>query len=102
MIRVIIEREIAEGLERFYEQAISNLLDVMANAPGYLAGESLVEIHRPNRYLVVTRWASEEAWNRWFVSPERQELLDSVRPFLQNDEKLTLLRQLKYHRDDSA
>jgi heme-degrading monooxygenase HmoA len=102
MIRVIIEREIAEGLERFYEQAISNLLDVMANAPGYLAGESLVEIHRPNRYLVVTRWASEDAWNRWFVSAERQELLDSVRPFLQNEEKLTLLRQLKYHRDDSA
>ena len=36
MIRVIIEREIAEGLEEFYESAIADLLDVMANAHGYV------------------------------------------------------------------
>ena len=67
MIRVIIEREIAEGLEEFYESAIANLLGVMANAGGYLSGESLVDIHRPNRYIVVTRWVDEAAWNRWYV-----------------------------------
>ena len=100
MIRVIIEREIAEGLEQFYEAAIANLLDVMANAPGYLAGESLVEIHRPNRYVVITRWASEDAWTRWFHSSERQQLASAIRPFLQNEEKFTLLQQLKYHRGD--
>ena len=98
MIRVIIEREIAEGLEQFYEAAIADLLDVMSGEPGYLSGESLVEIHRPNHYVVVTRWSNEDAWNRWFHSPRRQELQGEIRPFLQNDEKLTLLRQLKYHR----
>ena len=56
MIRVIIEREVAEGLEEFYESAIANLLGTMSNAGGYLSGESLVDIHRPNRYIVVTRW----------------------------------------------
>jgi len=100
MIRVIIEREIAEGLEQFYENAIADLLDVMANAPGYLAGESLVEIHRPNRYVVITRWTSEDAWARWFHSSDRQQLASAIRPFLQNEEKFTLLRQLKYHRGD--
>ncbi len=97
MIRVIIEREIAEGLEQFYQAAIADLLDVMANAPGYLSGESLVEIHQPNHYVVVTRWTNEAAWNRWFQSPERQELADAIRPFLQNDEKFTLLEQQIYH-----
>jgi len=97
MIRVIIEREIAEGLEQFYQAAIADLLDVMASAPGYLAGESLVEIHHPNRYVVVTRWTNEAAWNRWFQSPERQELADAIRPFLQKDEKFTLLEQQIYH-----
>jgi heme-degrading monooxygenase HmoA len=75
MIRVIIEREIAEGLEEFYETAIANLLDVMTNAHGYVSGESSVEIHRPNRYVVITRWTDEAAWNRWYQSSERQELL---------------------------
>lgn len=99
MIRVIIEREIAEGLEEFYEAAIADLLDVMTNAHGYVSGESSVEIHRPNRYVVITRWTDEAAWNRWYQSSERQELLNVIRPFLLKEEKFTLLRQLSLHRD---
>ena len=98
MIRVIIEREIAEGLEKYYESAIAELLDVMAGAPGYLAGESLVELHRPNHYMVVTRWSSEEAWNSWFHSAERQQVHDRIRPFLQSDERIVVLRQVLYQR----
>jgi heme-degrading monooxygenase HmoA len=99
MIRVIIEREIVEGLEQYYESAIADLLGVMANAEGYVSGESSVEIHRPNRYVVITRWIDEAAWNRWFQSSERQELLNAIRPFLLNEEKFTLLKQLSMHRD---
>jgi len=99
MIRVIIEREIAEGLEEFYETAIADLLGVMANAHGYVSGESSVEIHRPNRYVVITRWTDEAAWNNWCQSNERQELLNAIRPFLLKEEKFTLLRQLSLHRD---
>ena len=102
MIRVIIEREVAEGLEEFYEAAIANLLGVMSSAGGYLSGESLVDIHKPNRYIVVTRWTDEAAWNRWYGSSERQEVLDAIRPFLLNEEKFTLLRQLIFHQSLSA
>jgi len=102
MIRVIIEREVAEGLERYYEEAVAKLLGVIMAAPGYLSGESLVEIHRPNHYVVITRWRNEDAWNRWYRSAERQEMLSAIRPFLQNDEKFTLLKQLIYHEDASA
>ena len=102
MIRVIIEREIAEGLEEFYESAIANLLGVMANAPGYLSGESMVEIHRPNHYVVVTRWTDEAAWDRWYRSYERQQLLDVIRPFLLDEEKSTLLKQLIFHQGEPA
>ena len=101
MIRVIIEREIAEGLEQFYEQAITGLLNELAVSPGYLSGESLVDIRYPNRYVVITRWTSEDAWNRWFSSSKRQQMLAEIRPFLLKDEKFTLLRQLHYHHKES-
>ena len=97
MIRVIIEREIAEGLEQYYHAAVSDLLKAMTDAPGYLSGESLVEISRPNHYVVLTRWANEEAWQRWFKSPQRQQFLDAIRPFMLNDEKFMLLRQRHYN-----
>jgi len=102
MIRVIIEREVAEGLEEFYESAIANLLGAMSNAAGYLSGESLVDIRQPNHYVVVTRWVDESAWNRWYRSSERQQMLDAIRPFLLDDEKFALLRQLIFHQDQSA
>jgi heme-degrading monooxygenase HmoA len=102
MIRVIIEREVAEGLEEFYEAAIANLLGAMSNAGGYLSGESLADIHHPNRYVVVTRWVDEAAWNRWCGSSERQEMLDAISPFLLQEEKFTLLRQLTFHQQLSA
>ena len=95
MIRVIIEREIAEGLEEFYEAAVVNLLGVLSSAPGYLSGDSLVDMQRPNHYVVVTRWVDADSWSRWFVSNERQTVLDAIRPFLvNNEEKVTMLRQL--------
>ena len=102
MIKVIIEREIAEGLESFYEEAILRLLDVMTSAPGYISGESLVDIHHPNRYHVVTNWASEDAWQRWSGSSERQRLVDELRPFLLRDEKITLLRRQRFQEQRSA
>jgi len=102
MIRVIIEREIAEGLEEFYEKAIAKLLDVMITAPGYVSGESLVEIRRPNRYIVITRWVSEAAWNSWCASVERQQLLAAIGPFMQSEEKFILLTQLSFHQEASA
>ena len=101
MIRVIIEREIAEGLEQYYEQTMKGLFDELAASPGYLSGESLVDIRQSNRYVVITRWASEEAWNRWLHSNKRQEMLSELRPFLLKDEKFTLLRQLHYQRMES-
>ena len=94
LIKVIIERTVAEGLEEFYEQAIGDLLTEMTNFAGYISGVSHVELHHPNKYVVVANWSNEECWNRWFVSHQRQQLLAALAPFLQSEEKYTLLRQL--------
>lgn len=97
MIKVIIERVVAEGLEVHYEKAISELLSVMTRARGYISGESLVDIRHPNHYIVVARWSDEDAWDEWFHSQDRQHLLNAIAPFLQTDEKFTVLRQLSFH-----
>ena len=102
MIRVIIEREIVAGLEAFYEKEIAKLLGIMTAAPGYLSGESLVDLQKPNHYVVLTCWTNENAWQRWCQSSERQQLLDAIRPFLQSEEKLTRLTQLFFHQDKAA
>lgn len=97
MIKVIIERVVAEGLEIPYERAVEELLTVMTRASGYISGESLVDVRRPNHYIVVARWSDQSSWEKWFYSEDRKELLAAIAPFLQTDEKFTVLRQLSYH-----
>jgi heme oxygenase (mycobilin-producing) len=100
MIKVIIERSVAEGLEEYYEKAIGNLLNVMTECAGYVSGESLVELHRPNRYVVVSQWSTESAWDRWYLSSQRQQLLAALAPFLESEETYTKLKRLVYHSDE--
>jgi len=97
MIKVIIERQVAEGLESHYEKAVSELLSVMTSAPGYISGESLVNAKQSNHYVVIAKWTAESAWSQWFHSNDRKRLMTAIAPFLQTDEKCTLLKQLAYH-----
>jgi heme-degrading monooxygenase HmoA len=98
MIKVIIERQVAEGLESHYEKAVSELLSVMTNAPGYISGESLVDAKRTNHYIVIAKWTTESAWAQWFGSEDRKGMMNAIAPFLQTEEKFTLLKQLAYHK----
>lgn len=98
MIKVIIERVVAEGLEVPYEKAVADLLTVMTRARGYISGESLVDADHPNHYVVVARWSDRRAWDQWFLSEDRKTVVAAIAPFLQIDEKFIVLHQLAYHR----
>lgn len=96
MAKVLIERTVAEGLEGNYEQAIVELLGHAEKSPGYLGGESYRDATRPNHYVVISRWESENAWHLWFGSAERFDMLKKLGMFLQEPEKCTVLEPCLY------
>ncbi len=98
MIKVIIERVVAEGLEVPYEKTVVDLLTVMTRARGYISGESLVDVRQANHYVVVARWSDVASWDNWFHSEDRKQVAETIAPFLQTDEKFTVLQQLSYHK----
>ncbi len=98
MIKVVIERHVAEGLESHYEKAVGELLSVMTNAQGYISGESLVDAKQSNHYVVIAKWTTDSAWSQWFHSDERKRIMTVIAPFLEAEEKFTLLKQLAYHK----
>lgn len=91
MIRVLIERQIVEGLEQPYAQAVTGMMQAIVRAPGYLSGESLRDVQYPLRHYILSAWQSEAAWQRWLHSVERQTALDAIRPFLVEAERITML-----------
>lgn len=93
MIRVLIERHVAETLESAYEQRSRRILQSAVGAPGFISGETLVNAGDPNHRMTLSNWRSEADWDRWYRSPARRQLLNDVKPMMDQDEKITILHQ---------
>ncbi len=90
MIKVIIERTIAEGLELNYQTAIKTTLKAVLEAAGYISSESLTDIKRQNHKLIVTNWTSVQAWDHWYASSARKEATSEISAMLDGGEKITI------------
>ncbi|EON92860.1 hypothetical protein MARLIPOL_08904 [Marinobacter lipolyticus SM19] len=93
MIRVLIERHIAETLESAYEVRARKVLQQAVSAPGFISGETLVDARDPNHRLTLSNWRSEMDWDHWYRSEERKELMAELVPMMDQDETITVLFQ---------
>jgi heme-degrading monooxygenase HmoA len=74
-IQVIIKRSVKQG--RQAKELVPLILQMRALAmyqPGYISGETLCELEHPGECLVISRWETEDDWNRWAQSKERAEI----------------------------
>lgn len=90
MIKVFIERIIAEGLESHYEHAVRKTLKAVLDSPGYLSSESLTDLKNPRHRIIVTNWTSVKAWERWYHSAARKDVNTEIAAILSGDEKITI------------
>ncbi|MEX2474803.1 antibiotic biosynthesis monooxygenase [Marinobacter sp.] len=93
MIRVLIERHIAETLESAYEERSRKVLQQAVSAPGFVSGETLVDASDPNHRLTLANWRSASDWDQWYRSEERKALLTELKPMMDQDEVITVLEQ---------
>ncbi|RRJ84465.1 antibiotic biosynthesis monooxygenase family protein [Aestuariirhabdus litorea] len=91
MIKVVIERNIAEGLGPHYEDAIKKTISGVVQAPGFISSESLKDIANANHRLVIINWANVQSWQMWEGSAQRRQLLEAIQPMLEGEEKITVL-----------
>ena len=91
MIKVIIERKVAEDLEPNYHEAIRTTLKAVLEAPGYMSSESLVDINNIHHKIIITNWTSVQAWQQWYSSDARKQATSNISPMLDGGEKITIL-----------
>ena len=92
MIRVLIERHIAESLEPVYEERSRRVLQSAVSAPGFVSGETLVDSNDPNHRFTLANWRTEADWQRWHQSDERKALMAELVPMMDRDEVITVLK----------
>lgn len=91
MIKVIIERKIALGMEPNYDAAIKDTLRAILEAPGYMSGANYKDAGDENHRVIITNWRSLAAWQKWQGSEERRRVIASIQPILVTPEKITVL-----------
>ena len=91
MIKVIIERKIAQGMESTYDAAIKDTLRAILEAPGYISGANFKDAKNDNHRVIITNWTSLQAWQHWKNSEERRKVIAAITPTLTTTEKFTVL-----------
>jgi antibiotic biosynthesis monooxygenase (ABM) superfamily enzyme len=94
MIKVLIERVIAEGLEQPYEEAARKVIQQAIQSPGFISGESFRDLERPNQRIVMVTWQNRHSWERWEHSQARFDSISAFAPMLEKEERVTLLEPL--------
>ena len=90
MIRVLIERHIADELNEHYERAARETLQLAMQAHGFISGEALRNADNPNHRLVIATYRTLQDWQRWARSSERLEMMATINPMLETEEKVTV------------
>jgi heme-degrading monooxygenase HmoA len=55
------------------------------NQTGYISGETLKNMVKPETFLVISTWETAADWERWFLSKERQELQSKIDTLLEEE-----------------
>jgi heme-degrading monooxygenase HmoA len=77
-VKVIIRRIVPEHRVEDLEPLLKELRIRAMRQPGYISGETLRRLDKPDEFLVIGTWSSAEDWNRWAKSQERNEVQGKI------------------------
>ncbi|NRA53182.1 MAG: antibiotic biosynthesis monooxygenase [Gammaproteobacteria bacterium] len=91
MIKVIIERVLAEDMGSTYDREIKKTLVAVMAAKGFISGTSYGDVNSPNIRTIITNWDNVRCWERWYQSQSRRDANKSIQLMLKYDEKVKIL-----------
>lgn len=91
MIKIMIERHIAPTLEAPYEERARDVLQTAVKARGFISGETYRDAEDPNHRFLISSWRSTADWHQWERSKERRQMMESLYPMMDREEKITTL-----------
>lgn len=71
-IRILMRRPVSKEKEELLRKLTDRLRMLAMDQEGYVSGETLKRIDQPGVSLVISKWKTQAAWERWFRMPERE------------------------------
>ena len=82
MIKVVVERHLRQGKEQEFATLLVELWVKAMRRRGYISGETLRSLEKPEVWLTISSWSDLTMWKSWAESRERLDFLEDVEPLL--------------------
>lgn len=80
--KVLIERHTAPHQAHHVLAIATELRAAAIRQPGYISGESLIDINDNTAIVIISTWRDITDWRRWEGSDERRMLEENIAPLL--------------------
>ena len=77
-VKIFIKRIVPEGKAKEIIPLFREIRSLATNHFGYISGETLRSMDRPDLFLVISTWHSSEDWKKWMASKDRREIQDKI------------------------
>lgn len=92
MVRVVVRRQMKEHTEGKVQNILLDLRAAALHQPGYVTGQTLVNIADPHEIVTLGTWVSPEHFTAWRESEQRVELAAVLSPLLAAEEQISIYR----------
>ena len=78
IVRVLSERTMIRGLEGPVERLMERVQTRVRKQPGLISFQALVDGDDPNKFLVLTRWASQQHLDNWLEEDDYKTAVQTM------------------------
>ncbi len=77
-VKILIKRSVPHGKAKEIIPLFRQMRSLANNQPGYISGETLKSLDRPDTFLVISTWETSDDWGKWLLSRERQSVQEKI------------------------
>lgn len=77
-IKILIKRTVPKDRAKELIPLFRQIRSHAIKHPGYISGETLKRLDKPNQFLIISTWQSSDDWEKWTKSKERNDLQDQI------------------------
>ena len=92
-VTLMVERNVIPGEQESVKRLLRELRSNATRQPGFVSGQSVIDVFSPTRVMTITSWTSMAAWEAWENSLERVSITSRIAAMLQEEPVLRLWGQ---------
>ena len=77
-VKVFIKRQVPQGKAKAIIPLFRQMRASATSQPGYISGETLRSLEKPEEFMVISTWQSSDDWEKWLQSKERNEVQSKI------------------------